>query len=88
MIDWHTTSNGVLFAPARGKAPACPSGFEPIPGEVYSFHPVIICQHREVHKINRGCCKTCVAYYCHYYNCYVLQSKCRKCHERTVSDTT
>jgi len=87
MIDWRTTPDGVLFAPARGKAPACPSGFEQVPGNKYSFHPIITCQHRQVHQIKRGCCKTCVAYYCQLKAKYQLQSICRKCNERTIPDT-
>ncbi len=82
MIDWHKTSDGVLFAPLRGRAPACPRGFEPVPGDDFRFHPEIRCQHREQRQLKLGCCNNCVAYYCHRDNSYKLQSICKVCHDR------
>lgn len=81
MTDWRKTSNGVLFAPTRGRAPACPSGFEAVPGDKFSFHPEIRCQHREQRKLKVGCCGSCVAYYCYRDNEYKFQSICRVCED-------
>lgn len=82
MIQWRTTPNGVLYAPVRGQAPACPSGFEPIPGNDWAFYPEIVCQYREMQKLKIGCCNTTYSYYCRRDSKHQLQSTCRKCHDR------
>ena len=82
MINWRHGPDGVLLAPSRGQAPACPLGYERTPGDPYRFEPEIICQYREQKEIRCGCCKTTVTYYCHRDDKIKFQSACRRCHDR------
>ncbi len=84
MTDWRHGPDGVLFAPARGQAPACPSGFEKVSGSNFQCQPEIICSQREAREIRQGCCGCHTVYYCHrdgsvkmYLTCKVCNGKAR-----------
>jgi len=65
MIRWRQGSNGVLLAPSRGQAPACPCGYERVSGMNFQCQPAIECKYREARKTRQGCCHWYIVYYCH-----------------------
>lgn len=82
MIKWRSTPDGVLFAPPRGQAPACPPGFEVITGQTHMFAPELKCSYRELQKVECGCCHSIYKYYCQRDNCFKLRITCEKCDDK------
>ena len=51
------STDGSLFAPHRGKPPACPDGYERDPQDQYRFLPIVDpCEHRINLNEKSGCC--------------------------------
>ena len=55
--NFRRGGNGHIFVPHRGKPPPCPDGYEPIPGNSYTFRIKIPeCEYRSIKLPTSNCC--------------------------------
>lgn len=80
------STDGSLFAPHRGKPPACPDGYERDPVDQYRFLPELEpCEHRLVISEESSCCgKISVMRCAAKNNKVILKSDCLACINKTV----
>ena len=74
--------DGTIIYPMRGKHPACPSGYEQLPGEPYMFQPILYeCEYREDREKIQPCGKKYAAKYCTKNQIYVNRGNCQVCRQ-------
>ena len=76
-------SNGYLIAPRRGSPPVPPDGYEQIPGDPYSFRPLIPeCEYREIQPPRSYCCGQSDKLFCKAASKRVIRITCVECQAR------
>lgn len=80
------STDGSLFAPHRGKPPACPDGYEHDPMDPYRFLPRLAhCEHRTTIGEESGCCGQMSVMRCKAKNDKViLKSTCLACKDIAI----
>jgi len=80
------STDGSLFAPHRGKPPACPDGYEQDPMDPYRFVPILDdCEHRTIISEQSGCCgKIRIMKCAAKNNKVILKSDCLACEDKAV----
>lgn len=80
------STDGSLFAPHRGKPPACPEGYERDPMDEYRFHPILgPCKYRVILSEKSGCCGPIRVMQCKAKNDKViLKSACLACTDKAI----
>jgi len=86
-MSWRPGPEETLIHPRRGKAPACPEGYEQTIGNPFVVKKILpVCEHREdVPRPNRCCGYSASVMRCLYFDKYITRSQCARCEIPNVS---
>ena len=87
-MKWRTHKNGNVSAPHRGKAPPCPDGYEPSPGNLFMCQPKIPeCVFRQHNVTKKSCCGRYIQMFCVKLDKNIRRLSCVHCQKFTSPST-
>ena len=79
-MRYRTNPNGTIEYPVSGKPPPCPEDYMPDSENRFRFVPIIKeCKHRQVRRIETGCCGTLNTMHCGHLETQVSYKICHRC---------